>query len=60
LTVRRIKCRSSTRSRPVFAYPTRARYDGTGSIDDAANFVPEPPATRPDDHLHWLGDDLFR
>jgi Tannase and feruloyl esterase len=49
-----------TRTRPVFAYPTRAGYDGTGSIDDAANFVPAAPATRPDDHIRWLGNDLFR
>ena len=32
------------RTRPVFPYPTVARYDGSGSID-AANFVPAPPST---------------
>jgi feruloyl esterase len=44
-----------TRTRPVFAYPTRTRYSGAGSIDDAANFVPVTPARAPDDHLPWLG-----
>jgi len=27
------------RTRPICAYPNRARYKGTGSIDDAASFV---------------------
>jgi len=30
-----------TRTRPICAYPLVARYTGTGSIDDAANFVCE-------------------
>ncbi|RKT54931.1 tannase/feruloyl esterase family alpha/beta hydrolase [Saccharothrix australiensis] len=47
-----------TRSRPVFAYPTRARYDGTGSIDDAANFVPAPPRQPPHDTVDWVGSYL--
>ncbi|GIJ50355.1 feruloyl esterase [Virgisporangium aliadipatigenens] len=44
------------RTRPVFAYPTRARYDGTGSIDDARNFVPAPPARPLADVISWAGD----
>lgn len=48
------------RSRPVFPYPARAKYTGTGSIDDAANFVAAEPATPPDDHVDWLGNDLLR
>jgi hypothetical protein len=43
------------RTRPVFPYPTVARYDGSGSIDDAANFVPTPPPTRYQDDIPWLG-----
>ncbi|KUO18094.1 hypothetical protein AQJ91_27255 [Streptomyces dysideae] len=35
------------RNRPVFSYPQVARYDGSGSTDDAANFVPAAP---PVDH----------
>jgi hypothetical protein len=39
------------RTRPVFPYPRVARYKGSGSIDDEANFeagnrvTPEPPST---------------
>ena len=47
------------RTRPVFPYPLRAEYDGTGSIDDAANFVPAPPSHPVDDIVHWAGDDLY-
>jgi hypothetical protein len=43
-----------TRTRPVYTYPTVARYDGTGSIDDAANFAPAPP-TPHKDAISWLG-----
>jgi len=32
-----------SRSRPLCPYPEVARYDGTGSIDDAANFSCEAP-----------------
>jgi feruloyl esterase len=31
------------RTRPLCAYPQVARYTGTGSIDDAANFVCKAP-----------------
>jgi feruloyl esterase len=31
------------RSRPLCAYPQVARYDGTGSTDDASNFVCKAP-----------------
>ncbi len=42
------------RTRPIYAYPIVARYKGSGSINDAANFVPFiPPAT--DDRVNWLG-----
>jgi feruloyl esterase len=47
------------RSRPVFPYPLRAVYDGTGSVDDASNFVPAPPKTPPHDVIHWVGDGLY-
>jgi feruloyl esterase len=48
------------RTRPVFPYPKRARYSGSGSIDDAASFAPADPARPPDDHVKWLGRDLLR
>jgi Tannase and feruloyl esterase len=44
-----------TRTRPVFPYPLVARYDGTGSTDDAANFVAANPQQQVDDHFPWLG-----
>ena len=33
-----------TRSRPLFPYPQIAKYSGTGSTDDAANFIAANPA----------------
>jgi feruloyl esterase len=47
------------RSRPVFPYPLRAAYDGTGSIDDAGNFVPARPRVAPRDIVDWAGKDLY-
>ncbi|MQY05839.1 tannase/feruloyl esterase family alpha/beta hydrolase [Actinomadura macrotermitis] len=48
----------AARTRPVFAYPLRARYDGTGSVNDAANFV--PAAGRPTrDIIRWAGEYLY-
>ncbi|MFD7655773.1 tannase/feruloyl esterase family alpha/beta hydrolase [Actinosynnema sp. NPDC059797] len=43
------------RTRPVFPYPLTARYDGTGSVDDAANFVPAKPREPTSDAVDWLG-----
>jgi feruloyl esterase len=48
-----------TRTRPVFTYPQRAVYDGTGSVDDAANFRPAPPSSPPHDVVGWAGDGLY-
>lgn len=48
-----------TRTRPVYPYPTVARYDGTGSPDKAANFVPSTPAREPGPGYHWLGERLY-
>jgi hypothetical protein len=46
---------SVVRTRPVFAYPRVARYRGTGSIDDAANFVAANPERPTQDRFRWLG-----
>jgi Tannase and feruloyl esterase len=46
---------SVVRTRPVFAYPLVARYRGTGSIDDAANFVAARPERPTQDRFEWLG-----
>lgn len=43
------------RTRPVYPYPTVARYAGSGSVDDAANFAPTAPPTRYRDDIAWLG-----
>jgi feruloyl esterase len=50
---------NATRTRPVFPYPTVARYDGSGSIDDAENFVPYTPRRDPGPDCHWVGEPLF-
>jgi hypothetical protein len=47
------------RTRPLFPYPEQAKYTGTGSIDDAANFVAFTPSPLPDDDFSWVGNDLF-
>ena len=47
------------RTRPVYPYPTVARYDGSGSIDDAANFVSSTPRQPVRDNFNWLGARLF-
>jgi len=47
------------RSRPVFPYPLRAAYDGTGSIDNATNFTPAPPLRPTQDTIPWAGTDLY-
>ncbi|MFJ9786770.1 tannase/feruloyl esterase family alpha/beta hydrolase [Amycolatopsis sp. NPDC101161] len=48
-----------TRTRPVFAYPWRAVYDGTGSVDDVASFRPAPPTSPVRDTVHWAGEYLY-
>lgn len=48
-----------TRTRPVFPYPTVARYDGSGSVDDAANFGPYTPRDDATPGYRWLGKRLY-
>ncbi|WP_020671189.1 tannase/feruloyl esterase family alpha/beta hydrolase [Amycolatopsis nigrescens] len=48
------------RTRPVYPYPVRAKYDGTGSIDDASNFGPDRPQSPPRDAVQWAGSYLHR
>lgn len=45
-----------TRTRPLYAYPTVARYDGSGDVNDAANFAPSAPAGDFDPAYDWTGD----
>jgi feruloyl esterase len=48
-----------TRTRPVFPHPLRAAYDGSGSIDDASNFVPVRPPNPPNDRTRWAAEYLY-
>jgi feruloyl esterase len=43
---------------PVFPYPAIAHWKGTGSTDDAANFVAATPAPVRDD-FDWVGKQLY-
>ncbi|MFI0351307.1 tannase/feruloyl esterase family alpha/beta hydrolase [Actinomadura sp. 9N407] len=45
----------TVRTRPSYPYPLRAKYTGSGSIDDAANFTASMPSKRPDDRYPWVG-----
>lgn len=49
----------NARSRPVFPYPLRAKYDGSGSVNDASNFVPAQPPIPPHDVIPWAGEHLY-
>ena len=42
------------RTRPLYAYPTVARYKGTGDVDVAASWGPVAPAEPRDDNIPWL------
>jgi Tannase and feruloyl esterase len=47
------------RTRPVFPWPEETKYKGSGSINDAANFVGVLPSPLPDIDIDWVGNDLF-
>ncbi len=47
------------RMRPVFPYPLTAKYVGSGSIDDARNFVPGDAEEVPAARLRWLGSSFY-
>jgi feruloyl esterase len=48
-----------TRTRPVFPYPAVARYGGSGSTDDAANFIASTPEREPQVGYDWVGRPLY-
>nr|WP_237686499.1 tannase/feruloyl esterase family alpha/beta hydrolase [Arthrobacter jiangjiafuii] len=48
-----------TRTRPVYPYPAVARYNGTGSTDDAVNFSAYTPEEDPGPGYRWLGQRLY-
>lgn len=47
------------RARPIYPYPLTAVYNGSGSIDDAKNFVPGPAKRSPAERLQWLGSSFY-
>lgn len=47
------------RTRPVYPYPLVAKYKGSGSIDDEANFEAAMPTTLPVESFDWLGAGFF-
>lgn len=49
---------SVTMTRPVYPYPKLVRYDGSGSTNDASNFVPYTPRPHAQD-FHWVGAPLY-
>ncbi|BCY12948.1 feruloyl esterase [Actinoplanes sp. L3-i22] len=55
----RIVASMTGRTRPVFPYPQVARYDGTGSTDDQANFVAVTPRRESTVGYAWAGAWLY-
>jgi feruloyl esterase len=45
-----------TRSRPLYPYPAVARYDGSGDVNDAANFTSAAPMREFKDTYEWAGE----
>lgn len=50
---------SVDRTRPVYPYPLTAKYNGTGSVDDAKNFSAGPSKPVPASKLQWLGASFY-
>jgi feruloyl esterase len=46
---------AAVRTRPIFPYPLTSRYVGSGSPDDAANFVAGTENRVPAALLQWMG-----
>lgn len=47
------------RTRPVFPYPFTAKYAGSGSVDEAKNFVEGSAQPAPAAMLEWLGSGFY-
>ncbi len=48
-----------TVTRPVFPFPAVARYTGSGSTSDAANFVAYTPTGNSRSNVNWFGNWLY-
>jgi feruloyl esterase len=46
-------------TRPIYPYPYIAKYIGTGSVTDAANFVQGPARPAPANLNSWLGASFY-
>jgi feruloyl esterase len=46
-------------TRPIYPYPYIAKYVGTGSVTDGANFVQGPARPAPAELFKWLGSNFY-
>ena len=44
------------RTRPLYPYPTVARYSGSGDVNDAVNWKAVKPTLQHDDDIKWIWD----
>lgn len=49
----------TVRNRPVYAYPTEAKYVGRGNINAAESFHPVRPTREPNDRFDWRGSSII-
>jgi feruloyl esterase len=54
IVARQIENGNVVRSRPLFPYPTTAKYSGSGDVNDEKNWMPEAPKTHRDDRIKWI------
>jgi feruloyl esterase len=60
MKVPQVQTATPDRTRPVYPYPLTAKYVGTGSTDDAKNFVAGPPSVVPENlGGKWLGSSFY-
>ena len=50
---------ASDLTRPIYPYPYTAKYIGTGSVREAANFVQGPARPAPTGLSNWFGSDFY-
>ncbi len=54
-----VQAETPDRTRPVFPYPLTAKYIGTGSTDEAKNFVEGQPSLAPESLADWYGSSFY-
>jgi feruloyl esterase len=50
---------TATRTRSLLPYPMPTRHAGSGATDQAAHGTGATPTWRPDDHVNWVGRNLY-